>query len=222
MHHRARDLTGLRVGYLTAISYAGSNGKSSLWKVRCDCGKEKQMEASEFMKQKKKGIRASCGCMKRKTIGEKQQKHGMSKHPAFAVWHSMKQRCECPTHHAYKNYGGRGIKVCERWSSSFENFWGDMGPTYKRGLTLDRIDVNKGYAPENCRWATPKEQANNTRNTVYVLGKPLSYWREKTGIGKTTLLYRLNHGCPIEHLFDKPDCSRRFTTLSTAGRDINS
>lgn len=216
MHHRARDLAGLRAGYLTAICYVGSDGRNSLWKVLCDCGKEIIMPASEFVKKRKKGIAASCGCMTRKTISERRKTHGMSKHPAFAVWHSMKERCECPTYPAYKNYGARGIKVCKRWSDSFEAFWLDMGLLYAPGLSLDRIDNNGNYEPENCRWSTAKEQGNNTRKTRFVLGKPLSYWVEKTGIGRTTLLYRLDHGCPLSHLFDKPDITREFSIWSTA------
>lgn len=215
MPRKLKDITGLTVGYLTAVGYVGSDGKKSLWKVRCACGKEIVMPGAELTKMQKKGVTPSCGCMKSKTLSEKLSTHRMSKHPAWAVWHSMRQRCECPTHHAWNNYGGRGIKVCERWSSSFEAFWADMGPTYQRGLSLDRIDNNGNYEPSNCRWATPSEQGNNTRKTRFIDGYPLTDWEKLTGIGKTTLLYRLDHGCPKEHLFDPPDVSRKFTTWST-------
>lgn len=213
MHHRARDLTGQKCGYLTAIAYAGSNGRASLWTVRCVCGKEFTMDASEFRKQQKRGVLASCGCRKRESISLRLRRHGRSNTPLFNVWHSMKERCECPTAQAWANYGGRGIRVCESWSKSFEAFAEDMGGSYRAGLTLDRIDVNGPYSKENCRWATYREQANNTRRTIRIKGRPLSDWSRETGIGMTTLYYRLAHGCPEEHLFDKPDVTRRYSTF---------
>src|SRR5574343_575843 len=115
MHHRAVDITGLRVGYLTALKYHGSDGR------KC-----------------------------RQTLSAKLTGHGMSKHPAYAVWRPMLARCGTPSHPAFKNYGARGITVCARWRKSFENFWEDMGPTYRRGLTLERTNNARGYSPANC------------------------------------------------------------------------
>lgn len=217
MHHRARDISGMKLHYLTAIVYAGSDGKKSLWTIRCDCGQELVMPASEFLKGRQK----SCGCQRSAALSAPKS-HGMSKHPAYWVWRSMRDRCRLPSHHAWANYGGRGIKVCPQWDASFEAFWADMGPTYQRGLSLDRIDVNRGYCPENCRWVAFKTQNNNRRSNRYV-DTPwglmtVAEAAERSGIPKTTLTYRLDHGCPQAHLFDAPDVTNRFTTSSTADR----
>lgn len=213
MHHRAVDITGLRVGYLTALRYHGSDGKKSLWVVRCDCGVEKLLCPSELKKQKARGILASCGCMKRASIAARRTSHGMSKHPAFAVWRSMLDRCYLPTHQAWARYGGRGIQVCARWRESFESFWADMGPTYREGLTLDRIDVNKGYATENCRWATVLEQQNNRRdNLVLPNGQTAAQYADSIGLPRSTIYYRLAAGVPFDKLGAPSDVRNRFTT----------
>ena len=214
MHHRARDITDIRLHFLTAVCYVGSNGKKSLWKIRCDCGEEVIMPATEFLKGKQK----SCDCMRSKLIADTQQTHGMSQHPAYAVWRSMLDRCRLPTHQAWENYGGRGIRVCAKWQDDFMNFWVDMGPAYRRGLSLDRIDVNGDYCPENCRWVDDKIQARNKRNNVTISSPwgvmTVAEASERSGIGVTTLLYRMQNGCPADLLFSRPDVTNRFTTSS--------
>jgi hypothetical protein len=175
------------------------------------------MKIQNYMKLVREGRPVSCGCKKKELLSAANQRHGMSRHPVFAVWRSMLDRCRLPSHQAWNNYGGRGIIVCQRWQESFENFWVDMGPTYQRGLCLDRIDNNGPYAPENCRWATYRQQARNTRKTRMVdspLGRMLvCELSELTGIGQTTLLYRISRGVTGEALISKPNTIRKFSTL---------
>ena len=222
---RAEDLTGRQFHYLTVLyRVPNKTPKLARWRCRCICGQEVDVNAQDL---KHKGHSTkSCGCMKAKLIGDGNRTHGMSKHPAWAVWHSMKQRCLDPTHEAYHNYGGRGITICTEWLNSFEAFWRDMGPTYQSGLDLDRIDNNKGYSPDNCHWATRKANNRNNR-TNRVIETPMgimtvSELSERTGIGETTLLYRLDHGWPTESLCAEPDAKNRYTTSGIAARGTGS
>lgn len=218
MHHRARDLTGQTLGYLKAISYAGSmGGKKSMWLVRCVCGTEREMDASEFVKQQKRGIVASCGCKRRETIARRRTTHGMSRHAAFAVWRSMLARCTNPKHQAWPNYGGRGITVCERWVKSFTAFWDDMGPTYREGLTLERRDNELGYGPENCVWVTWRKQARNKR-TNSIVQTPWGLMTaadaaDRAGLNRSTVYYRIASGWPDNMLLLPPDSGRRLSTI---------
>ena len=164
--------------------------------------------------------------MRYRLIGLARTSHGMSHHQAFGVWHSMKQRCMDPNHQAYHNYGARGITVCDRWVDSFENFWADMGPTWEKGLDLDRIDNNAGYSPENCHWTSRKRNCRNKRNTRMIETPywqlPLSAAAELTGIGETSLLYRMDHGWPVESLFVMPDFRHMSTTSGIVVRGTDS
>ena len=174
------------------------------------------LAATEIAKQQKRGIQASCGCMRNKTIAEKRTTHGMSRHKAFAVWRSMIDRCSLPTHQAWARYGGRGITVCDQWRKSFSAFWADMGPTYREGLTLERRDNSAGYSQQNCVWATRTRRARNKRTNV-LINTPwgvmtVAEAADRSGLNRTTLYYRVNTGVPDHMLFEAPDTSRKFTT----------
>ena len=180
--------------YLTAIGPVGEKG---LWRFLCDCGKEFTMRPEPFVSERQK----SCGCMRSQLVRESRTTHGASTSRLYYVWNSMRERCTNPNVPTYRFYGGRGIGVCDRWRD-FKNFQADMGPAYKPGLTLDRIDVNGDYSPENCRWVTKAEQANNKRSNRFI-DTPKGRMTVATaarafGLKIGTLRSRLSRGCPPE------------------------
>lgn len=135
------------------------------------------------------------------------RRESQKKNPAYFSWVAARQRCNSPTHEHYKYYGGRGIKVCDRWQNSFDAFLEDMGPR-PIGHTLDRRDVNGDYEPSNCCWATQKSQTRNTRSnrnlTYRGRTQPISAWAEEVGLKKGTLWFRINSGWDVERALTTP------------------
>ena len=193
------NLSGKRFGRLEAIQIVGQaiNNRAYLWLCRCDCGNEIVTRSHNLVH----GDSKSCGCLHKEITSRMSRKHGMCGTRTYKAWDAMIQRCENKNNHQYKNYGARGIKVCDRWCK-FENFYADMGEA-PAGLTLDRTDNDGDNNPSNCRWVTMKQQLRNTRKNRNITcnGKTMcvSAWSEELGIHKNTITNRLDRaGLPVE------------------------
>ena len=204
------DLIDKRFGRLTVLKKMDNNRHGQLmWLCLCDCGKEKIIRGNNL----KSGDIKSCGCLHREIMTQ----HGHLKNgktsKTYDVWHNMIQRCINPKNKYYKNYGGRGIKVCKRWMT-FENFLIDMNES-PGGYAIDRIDNDKGYYKSNCRWATRKEQARNKRNNRLITyrGKTqcLAEWAEKLKIPYPVLYGRFRRGWATEKALTTPVANQSGT-----------
>lgn len=197
-----QDLAGHRFGLVVATRYIGR----SVWECRCDCGRFFVTACYQLTH----GKRRSCGCAWRRLVAESKTTHGQSgkgRTSEYRIWTLMLNRCRSPKSPAFRQYGGRGITVCDRWLK-FEHFFADMGTRPSRFHSIHRIDNDGPYSPGNCRWARIKEQARNRRNTRFltVRGETLSLaaWSERTGIASATIARRIATGWTVEDAISGP------------------
>lgn len=185
-------MIGERFERLVVSARAGTRSAKRMWFCVCDCGLTVTVSTGDL----RSGNSRSCGCLKR----EQSTTHGQHGSRTYAIWQAMHNRCRNPSHQAYPYYGGRGIAVCERWAD-FGNFIADMGGA-PDGLTIDRIDNERGYEADNCRWATRKAQVRHTRRrTEYEHGgtrRSLIEWAETLGVSHELLRGRLRRGWSFE------------------------
>lgn len=197
------DMTGMRFGRLVAVRREENQGKRIMWRCKCDCGNEVVVRGENL----RSGNTKSCGCIEKEHPNG--FKHGFSKSRIEGVFLSMKQRCYNKDNYEYDNYGGRGIKICDEWLKdrasfykwAYENGYDDNADFME--CTIDRIDVNKGYSPDNCRWVDRFTQANNTRKNKYfsLNGEThtLAEWSRVAGINYYTLWRKVcKYGLNIE------------------------
>lgn len=196
------EMTGRVVGRLTILRTAGTNNHGDrLWLARCSCGKTKILPATDLSS----GNTKSCGCLRRE-MGFAPTHGEANKSREYRAWLSMKNRVKNSKQQNFHNYGGRGITICARWLASFTAFLADMGrcPT---GCSLDRKDNEGNYEPENCRWVTFREQAENRRRTIFITHSGTTLcaeaWSRETGIPRQTILRRHRRGLTPLEIFAK-------------------
>ena len=158
-----KDIAGQKFGLLTAMEIAHQHSCGSYyWLCQCECGEFSLVMATKLIRGKTK----SCGCLKHKK--GQNATHGLKSHPMYSVWRGIKYRCLNENSQNYRSYGGRGITICDEWKESFQVFYNDMKDGYVKGLQIGRIENDKGYSKDNCRWETNIENQNNKRTNVFL------------------------------------------------------
>ena len=188
---RQSNLVGQVFGRLTAVEDLGIEEGYRAYRCACSCGEETVVAAYRLLHDK--GPR-SCGCLQREAV----TKHGMEGTRVYNIWRMMRGRCYDPLDKCYDDYGGRGITVCDRWKEDFAAFYADMGDPPTDQHSIDRRDNDGNYEPGNCRWATPKEQANNRRSNIMLTHdgatRTAEEWSEIVGINAATIRQRKKRG----------------------------
>ena len=198
------NLIGKKFGRLTVVNVVGRDkvGKQ-VWLCKCDCGNELKVNTSSL----NSGNTKSCGCIGREKTIERSTKHGLCRERVYKIWVMIRQRCNNESNNWYSRYGGRGIKICEEWDNDFMSFYNwSMENGYKKHLSIDRIDNDLGYYPENCRWADWEQQANNQKRirqyTYKGVTDTITYLCERFGKRKGVVRNRLLRGYTIEEAME--------------------
>lgn len=222
------DLTGQKFGRLTVMKMVTdytkfSDKRKDMWECKCECGlASSEMPIVVRGTYLRNGHTKSCGCLKK----EANAKHGKSGTRIYRIWNKMKSRCYSQNEKCYKDYGGRGIEVCKEWLDDFNAFYDwAISHGYTDELSIDRIDVNDNYTPQNCRWATRKEQSNNLRrNHIITFGnekKTVSEWCEVTGLKYETIIARERMGWCTEDILFKPKNKPPKTAVKVHCTELN-
>lgn len=193
------NLIGKKFGRLVVVEQLVKGKGVCL--CRCDCGNIKKVRTDHL----KRGCTLSCGCLQKERVSISNSKHNKSLSKLYGVWSSMKSRCYNKNNDKYKNYGGRGISVCNDWRNDFSKFFSwAKNNGYKKGLTIDRIDVNGNYCPENCRWVDYKQQARNKTTNIKIMfqGKliGMSEVAEILGIKYSRFVWRYKSGKTFDEI----------------------
>lgn len=203
-----KNLEGMTFNYLTVLEWV-SKGVYK-WKCICICGKIYFGNGTQI----ETGIVKSCGCMAGKATSDRQITHGMSYSEEYEIFKNIQQRCTNPKNPHYKNYGGRGIDICERWTNNFHNFYQDMGKRPSALHSVERRENDLGYSPENCYWATKKEQSRNKRSSVFITFQNrtmiLADWASELKVYDSTIRNRMKKGESFESIY------KRFEYKKTA------
>ena len=200
-HHRWVNLNGKKFTYLTVLGFLATEKK---WECLCDCGKLKITGANHLLS----GNTKSCGCLAKECLIKRNKTHGKRHTKEYNIYRHIKDRCYNEKSKDYANYGGRGIKVCDRWLKSFENFYEDMCQCPKN-YSIDRINVNGDYSPENCRWADDKTQNRNRRNNIYI-----NFKGEKRLLIELAEEYGFNYESLRSILSKKKECEKeKYLTM---------
>lgn len=193
------EMVGQKFNRLTVMLDVGYSHGQQSYLCECECG-NKLVTAGQRLRN---GQTKSCGCLARETSKANNYKHGKAGTAIYRTWSNIKNRCRNKNHRNYKDYGGRGVDICDEWFNSFEQFYKDVGDI-PEGMSLDRIDNNKGYSKSNCRWATKAEQSKNRRNTInleYMDKKMcLKDWARELNKPYSSMKMYIKNGLSIEQI----------------------
>ena len=204
MSRKLIDFSGRTFGKLTVQKRAPNRKGNTMWTCLCECGKQTDVRPGSLTS----GDTTSCGCVAASNAANRLRTHGMTNTPEFSAWYGAIQRCYVPTHKAFARYGGRGIRVCDRWRESFTNFHSDMGYRPSKYHSLDRKNNNGDYTPDNCRWATSFQQNRNKENTLKItfMGETLhpDEWGKRIGLKPSAVTARIKRGWSEERAITTP------------------
>ena len=209
-----KDITNQKFGKLIAINPLGLDKyKKKLWLCKCDCGNEIIVQGTYL----RNGNTISCGCIRKELNKTRAIRHGYYNERLYRIWYDMKRRCYNKNRKSYKYYGGKGIEVYNEWLNDFMNFYNwSKANGYADNLTLERIDFNKNYCPENCKWIPQSEQTQNSRHNHFITFNnrtmTITQWSKEIGISPKTIRERLNRGWRLENVLS----TKKFTHSDTS------